>query len=147
MIFTCIMDSFLALYEVIHPSIKIDVPFDKIQQLDTRIQFIDQYRMDVLNQDQARQELFHIESELSSIFDQLASEDESDPSVWWVIISTGSIIILTLSYVGWRKYKGEREKVKIPPDNNEPTVLNNVNWLFLFDRSNHNLIILTLTTS
>ena len=70
------LDSFLALYEVIHPSIKIDVPFDKIQQLDTRIQFIDQYRMDVLNQDQARQELFHIESELSSIFDQLASEDK-----------------------------------------------------------------------
>ena len=36
-------------------------------------------------------------------------EDEADPSLWWVIISTGSIIILTLSYVGWRKYQGEKE--------------------------------------
>ncbi|MEH7255788.1 sporulation protein YpjB, partial [Neobacillus niacini] len=28
------------------------------------------------------------------------------------IISTGSIIILTLSYVGWRKYQGEKNMRK-----------------------------------
>lgn len=36
-------------------------------------------------------------------------DDEADPSLWWVIISTGSIIIMTLSYVGWRKYQGDKE--------------------------------------
>ncbi|WP_428908918.1 sporulation protein YpjB [Niallia sp. Krafla_26] len=106
------LNSFLALYEMIHPSMTVDVPIEKIQQLDTRIQFIDQYRMDVLNKDQSKQELFHIESELLSVFNYLATEDETDPSLWWVIISTGSIIVLTLSYVGWRKYKGERDKSK-----------------------------------
>ena len=50
---------------------------------------------------------------LQTIFEGL-TEDEADPSLWWVIISTGSIIILTLSYVGWRKYKGERERSKTP---------------------------------
>jgi len=47
--------------------------------------------------------------DLKNLFENM-DEDEADPSLWWVIISTGSIIILTLSYVGWRKYKGDREK-------------------------------------
>ena len=37
-------------------------------------------------------------------------KDEADPSLIWVIISTGGMIVLTLSYVGWRKYRGEKEK-------------------------------------
>ncbi len=108
------LDTFISLYEIIHPSIKVDVPSEKIQQLDTRIQYIDQYRMDFLYKEEAKQELFQIESELSSVFNNLTTEDETDPSIWWVIISTGSIIMATLSYVGWRKYKGEKEKSKNP---------------------------------
>ena len=34
--------SFLALYEVVYPSMKIDVSSERIQKLDTRINFIDQ---------------------------------------------------------------------------------------------------------
>jgi sporulation protein YpjB len=106
------LDTFLSLYDVIHPSMRIDVSSEKVQQLDTRIQFVDHYRMDVLEKDTAKQELINIESELTAIFENLTTEDETDPSLWWVIISTGSIIIVTLSYVGWRKYIGEREKSK-----------------------------------
>ena len=106
------LNSFLSLYDVVHPSMKITVPVQKIQQLDTKIQFVDRYRMDVFESDMAKQQLFNIESELSMAFENLATEDETDPSLWWVIISTGSIIIMTLSYVGWRKFKGEREKAK-----------------------------------
>jgi sporulation protein YpjB len=105
------LNSFLALYEIVYPSMKIDVSSEKIQKLDTRINFVDQYRMEILSDNDARQELLILETDLQTIFDGL-SEDEADPSLWWVIISTGSIIILTLSYVGWRKYKGEREKSK-----------------------------------
>jgi sporulation protein YpjB len=108
------LNSFLALYEVVYPSMKIDVPSEKIQQFDTKVQFIDQYRMDVLHKQEAQKELLNLESELKSMFDNLAEEDETDPSIWWIIISTGSIIIITLSYAGWRKYKGEKEKSKTP---------------------------------
>ena len=67
--------------------------------------------MEIIDGQDATQELFALETELQTIFDGVM-EDEADPSLWWVIISTGSIIVLTLSYVGWRKYKGEREKSK-----------------------------------
>ncbi|MBP2241360.1 sporulation protein YpjB [Cytobacillus eiseniae] len=103
------LNTFLSLYDVIYPSMKINVDIEQIQRLDTRIHFIDSYRLQVLADEASQQELEALEADLQILFDQM-SDDEADPSLWWVIISTGSIIILTLSYVGWRKYKGDREK-------------------------------------
>jgi sporulation protein YpjB len=110
-------NAFLSLYNMIYPSLKIDVPQDRIQRLDAKVTYIDHYRPKVLSKAENQQELEAIGSDLQSIFDGM-TEDEADPSLWWVIISTGSIIILTLSYVGWRKYKGDREQEK-----NRPTKL------------------------
>ena len=104
-------NKFLSLYNVIYPSMKIDVPVENIQKIDTRITFIDEYRSQVVNDPKSQQELVSLETDLKSLFDNM-DEDQTDPSIWWVIISTGSIIIMTLSYVGWRKYKGEMEVKK-----------------------------------
>lgn len=101
-------NSFLSLYNVIYPSMKIDVPAETIQQLDARINFVDDYRLQVLTNAKKSQELVGIENDLKRMFDQV-DEDQTDPSIWWVIISTGSIIIMTLSYVGFRKYQGDKD--------------------------------------
>ncbi|MBY0122604.1 sporulation protein YpjB [Bacillus sp. S/N-304-OC-R1] len=105
------LNSFLSLYDIIHPSIKINVDRERIQRIDARIEFIDKYRPQVLTETASHMELEALEADLQLLFDEM-TEDEADPSLWWVIISTGSIIILTLSYVGWRKYKGDQEKEK-----------------------------------
>ena len=82
---------------------KIDVPIENIQKLDARIDFINEYRSQVVNNSKSQQELEALDIDLKNLFANM-EEDEADPSIWWVIISTGSIIIMTLSYVGWRKY-------------------------------------------
>jgi sporulation protein YpjB len=104
-------NTFLSLYNVIYPSMKIDVPVENIQRLDARIQFIDEYRSQVLTDTEGQQELDNLGQDLKNLFSNI-EDDEADPSLWWVIISTGSIIIATLSYVGWRKYRGERDMRK-----------------------------------
>jgi sporulation protein YpjB len=109
-VFLSNLDSFLALYNVIYPSLKIDISPEQIQKLNTRVNFINHYRPQVLSNEDGQEELEALESDLKDIFDGM-TEDESDPSLWWVIISTGSIIILTLSYVGWRKFKADRERM------------------------------------
>lgn len=107
-------NSFLALYDIIYPSIKLDIDSERIQQLDTRIKYVDQYRTQVLeDEEDSMQELETLAADMEEIFEEI-TEDEADPSLWWVIISTGSIIILTLSYVGWRKYKGGKKKENNP---------------------------------
>jgi sporulation protein YpjB len=105
------LNSFLSLYNIIYPSMKIDVPAANIQKLDTRIHYLDEYRSEMAGNVEYVKEIDGLESELKKLFDNM-NEDEADPSLWWVIISTGSIIIMTLSYVGWRKYKGDKEMRK-----------------------------------
>lgn len=102
------LNSFLTLYQIINPSLKLDVTTAQFQKLNTLVDFLDTYRLQVFTKAETK-ELDELEAELEDVFNQVY-EDEADPSLWWVIISTGSIIILTLSYVGWRKYLGDKEE-------------------------------------
>ncbi|MDQ0197525.1 sporulation protein YpjB [Neobacillus ginsengisoli] len=104
-------NSFLSLYNVIYPSIKIDVPVENIQKLDAKINYIDEYRTRVVNNAESKQEFEGLETDLKNLFDNM-DQDQAEPSIWWVIISTGSIIIMTLSYVGFRKYQGDKSMKK-----------------------------------
>ncbi|MEH7301552.1 MULTISPECIES: sporulation protein YpjB [Neobacillus] len=104
-------NTFLSLYNVIYPSMKIDVSVENIQRLDARIDFINEYRSQVITNTDSQQELTALDTDLKNLFANM-EEDEADPSLWWVIISTGSIIIMTLSYVGWRKYQGDKNMKK-----------------------------------
>ncbi|WP_110927628.1 sporulation protein YpjB [Bacillus massiliglaciei] len=96
-------------YELIYPSLKVDLSKETIQQLDTRIQFLHKYRPQLMDDKNGQKEMAQLHSDFQVIFDEMG-KDETDPSLWWVIISTGSIIIMTLSYVGWRKYNGDQRK-------------------------------------
>lgn len=101
----------LTQYDMIYPSLKVDVSPETMQQLDTRVHFIEKSRAVLMTNQNAQLELDALRYDMKSIFESM-EEDEADPSLWWVIISTGSIIILTLSYVGWKKYKGDKEASK-----------------------------------
>lgn len=105
------LNSFLSLYDVIYPSMKLDIDPTRVQKLDAQITFIDNYRPDVITSASSQSDLEMLEKDLRSIFNDV-EEDDADPSLWWVIITTGSIIIVTLTYVGWRKYKGHKEGEK-----------------------------------
>lgn len=109
--FNTSFNSFLSLYNIIYPSMKIDVPVENIQKLDARINFIDVYRTQIVSNSKSLKELDGLETDLKKLFSDM-DQDQTDPSLWWVIISTGSIIIMTLSYVGWRKYKGDKDTQK-----------------------------------
>ncbi|WP_059170946.1 sporulation protein YpjB [Bacillus sp. FJAT-27445] len=105
------LNSFLSLYDLIYPSMKINVGADSIQRLNARVDFLSSINPVTPASKEEKVELNELEASLQDIFEGV-EEDEADPSLWWVIISTGSIIILTLSYVGWKKYKADREIAK-----------------------------------
>ncbi|MFD1707145.1 sporulation protein YpjB [Siminovitchia sediminis] len=104
------LNSFLSTYTVIQPSLKIDLSAERLQKLDSKITYIDKYRGDFSSQDWAGH-LDSLEKDLQQVFSD-PHKDETDPSLWWVITITGSIIVSTLSYVGWRKYKGQKQQRK-----------------------------------
>ena len=102
------LNRLLAIYNILYPSLKIDVTPEKFQQVDAHLKFIDQYRPQVFSDSSKQKDIADLEGQLRDIFDE-AEKDDTDPSLWWVIISTGSIILMTLSYVGYRKYKAREE--------------------------------------
>ncbi|HLU22652.1 MAG TPA: sporulation protein YpjB [Bacillaceae bacterium] len=104
------LNDFLAIYSVIQPSIKIDVSVEKVQMLDSKVAFIDNSRT-AFSEEAWLQELDSFEVDLQKLFTDF-DEDDTDPSIWWVIIMTGSIIVSTLSYVSWRKYRGQKVQKK-----------------------------------
>ncbi|QOR65250.1 sporulation protein YpjB [Cytobacillus suaedae] len=111
------LNIFLKKFDIIHPSIQVDLPSSQIQKMDSHIHFLDSYRNEGLKKSTRIQQMEQMELDLKELFDKM-TEDEADPSLIWVMISTGSIIILTLSYVGWRKYKGDKQK-KLPKRDTE----------------------------
>jgi sporulation protein YpjB len=105
------LQQFLHKYEMIEPSAKIDVSPERFKRVDANIALLESQKFVQLSHENQVKQLEQMEKDLLALFDDVR-KDEADPSLWWVMISTGSIIILTLSYVGWRKYRGEKEKTR-----------------------------------
>lgn len=102
-------NEFLSLYEVIYPSIQVDLDVQRIKRMDAHISVVEDRLFQEIPETSRAKQLAVMEEELKAIFERV-KEDEADPSLLWVMISTGSIILLALSYSGWKKYRAERQK-------------------------------------
>lgn len=101
------LNDFLTKYAIILPSLKIDLPVEEVQKLDSKITYLERNRSSFSEQNWL-QIMDQIEEDLKRLFSGTQSDD-TDPSIWWVIMMTGGIIITTLSYVSWRQYRGEKK--------------------------------------
>ncbi|WP_019242005.1 MULTISPECIES: sporulation protein YpjB [Bacillus] len=105
------LNNLLVDYDLIYYSLKVDLSEETIQKIDSKFQYLDHYRPQVFENSTSVKDIEVLQNDMKTIFEEM-KEDEADPSLWWVIISTGSIIIGTLSYVGWRKYRGAKQSIK-----------------------------------
>lgn len=112
------LNTFLTKYELIYPSLKVDITADAMERLDSHITSLDHFRNEDLNSSTRLKQLEQMEVDLKNLFDNI-EQDEADPSLIWVMILTGSAIILSLTYVGWRKYIGDKQKRKSQRDYEE----------------------------
>jgi sporulation protein YpjB len=102
------LNEFFIHYELIRPALMISLTEEKITQLNSHISFLENNRMSLLHTPERAKHLKVVEGDLQELFLE-TKKDAADPSsLFWVILSIGSIIIFTLIYVGWKKYKGER---------------------------------------
>ncbi|AVM24389.1 sporulation protein YpjB [Bacillus pumilus] len=99
----------VSLYDMIYPSLTIDVSPEKLQMIKQHMAVIEQGEFLKASSGTKLERLTKLEEDLSSVFAHV-DQDEADPSLLWVILTTGSIILLTLTYVGFRKYRAEKEK-------------------------------------
>lgn len=91
--------------DTIYPSLVIDLDPEYISRLDSHLRFLEAY--DHVSEKNKKEHLKVMEKDILKLFGK-TTDDEADPSLIWVIVTTGGIIFTALLYVGWRKYKGEK---------------------------------------
>ncbi|KFM99407.1 sporulation protein YpjB [Bacillus clarus] len=105
------LNTFLHEFNIIYPSLMIALPENQSQRINAHLSYLDEFRNVMLKNKSGQTQLGIIKGDLQKVF-QAVKKDEVDPSLIWFMTITGGIILFTLTYVGWRKYKGEREKRK-----------------------------------
>jgi sporulation protein YpjB len=100
-------------YETVRPALMVDLSPDKIEKLDEHVSYVDTNRNKILTDAEHQKHLEAAAADFEALF--FAKNDNSEPSLFWLIFSIGGIISSTLFYVGWRKYKGDKEEeLRVP---------------------------------
>ncbi|ENQ3077778.1 TPA: sporulation protein YpjB [Bacillus pseudomycoides] len=105
------LNVFLHEFDIIYPSLMIDLPEEELHRVNSHLSYLDEFRYMMIKNKSGQTQVKIIKDDLKKIF-RTAKKDEVDSSLIWFMTVTGGIIIFTLTYVGWRKYKGEKEKQK-----------------------------------
>ncbi|WP_280768205.1 sporulation protein YpjB [Salipaludibacillus daqingensis] len=108
------VNHFLSYYETAKPTWKVSLSPQRLQRIDSQIEYLKKM-MDEgdVSQQEWDQHMERIEKELLVIFAGEGTEKESDPSLYWLIITISGAIFSSLSYVGWKKYRAQQaERLK-----------------------------------
>ncbi|SDY87843.1 sporulation protein YpjB [Evansella caseinilytica] len=100
---------FIQHYEMVRPGWSVSLPDELYQQIDSQVKYLQQLRPDIQNKATITNHIHVMEEQLKAIYE--GKQDEvSDPSLIWVIITIGGAIVLVLTYAGWKKYRGEKDR-------------------------------------
>jgi sporulation protein YpjB len=105
--FQASLNELFSAYDLIYPSLIIDLKPESLQRIDRHVRYLEQYRATFLQTAKPLTQIRSIANEFDLLFNGQLDKDEADPSVLWIMFSIGSIILTSLCFVGWKKYKGE----------------------------------------
>ncbi|RKL67569.1 hypothetical protein CR203_09470 [Salipaludibacillus neizhouensis] len=102
--------SFIGHYNTVQPALTVALEETNLQILHSQVKYLVLMTNDSIKPNEWNAHLEKIEAQLVVIFD----EEEStlaDPSLYWLIITMSSAILSTLSYVGFKKFRGHKQEV------------------------------------
>lgn len=105
------LNTLLHEFDIIYPSLTIALSEKQLQRVNAHLSYLDEFRHMMLQNKSGQTQLKVIKEDFVEVF-QNVKKDEASPSLIWFMIITGSIILFTLTYVGFRKYKAEKDKKK-----------------------------------
>ncbi|GAE29037.1 sporulation protein YpjB [Halalkalibacter hemicellulosilyticus] len=106
------LNQLLNQYEMIRPALYIDTEPQQLQRIDAQIAYLDRMRIESTSNNKLVDHMELMKEEWEQLYKRM-KEDNTDPSFWWVIFTIGSMITGSLTYVGWKKYRAEKRKVRL----------------------------------
>ncbi|WP_088102191.1 sporulation protein YpjB [Halalkalibacter urbisdiaboli] len=104
------INDFLRHYQMIKPALLIDLEPQQLQRIESQVTYLERLRTEY-ETEKAIRHLELMETEFKTMYERV-KEDSADPSLLWVMFTIGGMIVLSLSYVGYRKYRAEKGKVR-----------------------------------
>ncbi|WDF03542.1 MULTISPECIES: sporulation protein YpjB [Shouchella] len=98
----------LQLYDTVRPAVLISKGYEQVSELDAMHHKLQEQQ---LSQAEIDNHLDVMRHEYLALF-AFSSVETVDPGLYVVMFIIGTPVFLTLSYVGFRKFKGQRKKVK-----------------------------------
>lgn len=98
------VNEFLTNYEIIRPSLIISLPEQEYERYNSYVKYIENNRHNI-----DQNQIIMIQNEFNSLFENMKFSN-AEPELIGLMYIIGGIISITLIYVGWRKYKGEKHK-------------------------------------
>ncbi|MFS0786783.1 sporulation protein YpjB [Shouchella sp. 1P09AA] len=96
------------LYETVRPAVLISKGYEQVNELDDMHNRLQQQQLSEAEIDNHLDTMRH---EYLSLF-AFTSVETVDPTLYLVMFMIGTPVVVSLGYVGFRKFKGERKKVK-----------------------------------
>ncbi|TMW73578.1 sporulation protein YpjB [Alteribacter natronophilus] len=101
------LNRFLSSYERVRPAWQVSLEPHIYQRFHSQVVYVERNRQEPASVSNMVNTLAVMLSDLDDIYAD-AEKESSDPSVIWVMLSIGGIILAALSYTGWKKYKAHR---------------------------------------
>lgn len=106
------LNQFLQKYGMIRSAVMVAIEPHQFQRIESHVKYLEKYRNGILEDTTKQEQIKIMKKDFEKLYHGF-EEDQTDPSLWWVMFSIGGTIMLSLFYVGYKKYKAEKDKVKV----------------------------------
>ncbi|QDI89971.1 hypothetical protein EPH95_01290 [Salicibibacter halophilus] len=95
-------------FEMIHPAATLRLSPSEREEVRTLVSFMDEHSHRLKDEKEAQPFFDALEKQMIRLYE--GDIEENDPSLITVIAIVGGAILLSLSYAGWKKYRGEARR-------------------------------------
>ncbi|WP_054711584.1 sporulation protein YpjB [Bacillus sp. JCM 19041] len=102
------LNNFLSIYATVRPALQIHLGNADIAKFDSYNAFLLEQSY---SEEQAEKHIDTMRASYQQLFHDDGA-DNADPMLFWVMLTVGGPVLISLSYVGFKKYQAEKRKVK-----------------------------------
>ncbi|UTR14651.1 sporulation protein YpjB [Salipaludibacillus sp. LMS25] len=102
----------IAYYKTVEPAWRVSLSDSQFQRLHSQVVFLKKMSEGTPSKAEWKKHIALLQDSFSEVFEGKNVEEDTDPSLYWFIITVSSAVFSGLTYAGWKKYAGHKARKK-----------------------------------
>ncbi|WP_078576849.1 sporulation protein YpjB [Salipaludibacillus agaradhaerens] len=102
----------IAYYKTVEPAWHVSLSDSQFQRLHSQVVFLKKMSEGTPSKTEWERHIELLQQSFTEVFEGNNVEEDTDPSLYWFIITVSSAIFSGLTYAGWKKYVGHKDRKK-----------------------------------